>query len=209
MAIDIDLAFLIPDSTSHGGTPGGHGNDTTPHDTTIVEPVFYSLTFLLTDGREPIFEGEVTVNGIEKMTDSLGLVRFDSIAAETPISYIAKVTGYTTIDGQAEQMGSFVLMANTTINIALKAIELPPEPPISTTDDKATEIVVYPNPSDGLLQIQNCDGQEFMLFDMNGRKLKTGTVEGGRIDLRPISAGTYALTTIISGKPVSATIIIR
>ena len=200
--IDIDFAFFVADTTLGG-------NDTILHDTTIFEPVFYSLTFRLTDGREPIYEGKVTVNDVEKMTDSLGLVRFDSIAAETPISYIAKVTGYTTIDGQAEQTGSFVLMANTTINIALKAIELPPEPPISTTDDKAPEIVVYPNPSDGLLFIQNCEEQEFMIFDMNGRKLKTGTVESGRIDLRPISAGTYTLTTIISGKPVSTTIIIR
>ena len=118
------------------------------------------------------------------------------------------MTGYTTIDGQAEQMGSFVLMANTTINIALKAIELPPEPPISTTDDKATEIVVYPNPSDGLLQIQNCDGQEFMLFDMNGRKLKTGTVEGGRIDLRPISVGTYTLIIKHEGRISSTQVVI-
>ena len=208
VALDFDFAFLVPDTTSHGGTPGGHGDDTTHHDT-IIEPVFYSLTFFLTDGRKPIYWGDVAVNGIKKTTDSLGIVRFDSIEAETPISYIAKVAGYTIIDGQVEQIGSFVLMANTTINIALKAIELPPEPPISTTDDKATEIVVYPNPSDGLLQIQNCEGQEFMLFDMNGRKLKTGTIEGGRIDLRPISVGTYTLTTIISGKPVSTTIIIR
>ena len=205
--IDIDFAFFVADTT-HGGTPGGHGDDTTHHDTLIIEPVFYSLTFRLTDGREPIFEGKVTVNGIEKMTDSLGLVRFDSIAAETPISYIAKVTGYTTIDGQTEQTGSFVLMANTTINIALKAIELPPEPPISTTDDKATEIVVYPNPSDGLLQIQNCDGQEFMLFDMNGRKLKTGTVEGGRIDLRPITTGTYTLIIKREGRISSTQVVI-
>ena len=199
--IDIDFALVVPDDTIQGG-------ETNPGDTT-PKPVFYSVTFRLTDGREPLFEADVAVNGIVKTTDSLGLVRFDSIADETPVSYIAKATGYTTIDGQKEQTGAFVLMANTTVNIALKAVPLPPNPPISTADDRATEITIYPNPSDGLLFVQDCDGQEFMLFDLNGRKFKTGTVEGGRIDLRPISAGIYTLSANISGKPVSFTIIIR
>lgn len=199
--IDIDFALVVPDDTIQGG-------ETNPGDTT-PKPVFYSVTFRLTDGSEPLFEADVAVNGIVKTTDSLGLVRFDSIAAETPVSYIAKATGYTTIDGQKEQTGAFVLMANTTVNIALKAVPLPPNPPISTADDRATEIAIYPNPSDGLLFVQNCDGQEFMLFDLNGRKFKTGTVEGGRIDLRPIPAGIYTLSANISGKPVSFTIIIR
>ena len=198
--IDIDFALVVPDDTIQGG-------ETNPGDTT-PKPVFYSVTFRLTDGREPLFEADVAVNGIVKTTDSLGLVRFDSIAAETPVSYIAKATGYTTIDGQKEQTGAFVLMANTTVNIALKVIPLPPNPPISTADDRATEITIYPNPSDGILFVQNCDGQEFMLFDLNGRKFKTGTVEGGRIDLRPIPAGIYTLIIRHSGGALSTQVVI-
>ena len=198
--IDIDFALVVPDDTIQGG-------ETNPGDTT-PKPVFYSVTFRLTDGREPLFEADVTLNGIVKTTDSLGLVRFDSIAAETPVSYIAKATGYTTIDGQKEQTGAFVLMANTTVNIALKAVPLPPNPPISTADDRATEITIYPNPSDGLLFVQDCDGQEFMLFDLNGRKFKTGTVEGGRIDLRPIPAGIYTLIIKREGRISSTQVVI-
>ena len=198
--IDIDFALVVPDDTIQGG-------ETNPGDTT-PKPVFYSVTFRLTDGREPLFEADVTLNGIVKTTDSLGLVRFDSIAAETPVSYIAKATGYTTIDGHKEQTGAFVLMANTTVNIALKAVPLPPNPPVSTADDRATEITIYPNPSDGLLFVQNCDGQEFMLFDLNGRKFKTGTVEGGRIDLRPIPAGIYTLIIRHSGGALSTQVVI-
>ena len=193
VALDFDFAFLVPDTTSHGGTPGGHGDDTTHHDT-IVEPVFYSLTFLLTDGSTPLFEGYVTMNGIEKMTDSLGIVRFDSIAAETPISYVAKVCGYDTFDGQAEQSDTITLTANTSITIVFKAIPLPPSPPpVSVIENAASEIIVYPNPSDGLLYIQNADGQEFVLVDKNGRMLQTGTIESGQIDLRPIATGIYTL----------------
>ena len=172
--------------------PGQVPRDTTSHDTNIVEPVFYSLTFLLTDGSKPLCEGEVTVNGIGKITDSLGFVRFDSIAAETPVSYIAKITGYTTIDGQAEQSDTITLTADTSITITFKAAELPP-PPVSVIENAANGIIVYPNPSDGLLYIQNADGQEFVFIDKNGRMLKTGTIDGNQIDLRPIATGSYTL----------------
>ena len=168
---------------------------------------FYSLTFLLTDGSKPLFEGEVTVNGIEKMSDSLGIVRFDSIAAETPVSYIAKITGYTTIDGQAEQSDTIVLTADTSITITFKAVELPP-PPVSVIENAAGGIIVYPNPTNGLLHIQNADGQEFVLFDKNGRMLKTGTIDGNQIDLRPIATGIYTLIIKREGGISSTQVII-
>ena len=177
-----------------------------PHDTSIIN-TFYSLTFLLTDGSKPLFEGEVTVNGIEKMTDSLGIVRFDSIAAETPISYIAKVTGYTTIDGQPELSDTITITADTSITISFKAIELPP-PPVSVNENAANGIFVYPNPSDGLLYAQNADGQKFSLIDKNGRTLKIGTIDSGQIDLRPITAGTYTLIIKREGRISSTQVVI-
>ena len=193
VALDFDFAFLVPDTTSYGGTPGGQGDDTTHHDT-IVEPVFYSLTFFLTDGRKPIYWGDVAVNGIKKTTGSLGIVRFDSIESETPISYVAKVCGYDTFDGQAEQSDTITLTANTSITIIFKAIPLPPPPPpVSVIENTANRIIIYPNPSDGLLHIQNTDGQEFVVIDKNGRTLKTGTIDGNQVDLRPIATGIYTL----------------
>ncbi len=186
--------------------PGQIPHDTTSRDTSIIKP-FYTLTFLLlTDGNKPLFGGEVAMNGIEKMTDSLGIVRFDSIAAETPVSYVAKVTGFSTIDGQSEQSDTIILTTDTCITITFKAFELPP--PVSVIDNVANDLIVYPNPSDGLLHIQNADSQKFVLIDKNVRMLKTGTIEGGQIDLRPIATGIYTLIIKREGRISSTQVVI-
>ena len=185
--VSIDLALIEayhPADTTH--------NDTIPNDTTIIKPIHCSITFCLTDGSTPLADVNVSMNGTTQTTDSLGIVRFDSIVVQTPINYIISKKDYQTIDGQNELTGTFVLAANTSITITLKAVELPP-PPVSVIENSASRIIVYPNPSDGLLYIQNADGQEFVLVDKNGRMLQTGTIESGQIDLRPIATGIYTL----------------
>ena len=189
--INIDLANI---DTTH----------TLPNDTTIV--ITYKIKFYISDSLAPISDVTVVMNNKLQLSDKRGMAVFEGVTEGMAVNYIVAKEDYTSTDGKIEISGTFICNADTTINLSLNKIQ-PSVTAIAATE--ATALTIYPNPSVGLLQIQNCDGQEFMLFDMNGRKLKTGTIEGGRINLRPISAGTYTLTAIINSKPVSTTIIIR
>lgn len=168
------------------------------------KPIACKIAFCISNDTAPINDVSVIMNNIEKLTDNSGFAVFEDTAG-TVVNYIVSKENYQSINGEARIIGSFTCNSDTTINISLS--ELPPISAITSTE--APIFTIYPNPSDGLLHIQDYEGQEFMLCDMNGRRLKTITVECGQIDLRPISSGIYMLTTNISGKLVSCTIIIR
>ena len=200
--IPIDTTHTLPHDTTIVVPPH---QDTTHHDTTPIV-ITYKIKFYVSYSTAPVSDVTIVLNNKLQLSDKRGMAVFEEVTAGTAVNYIVAKEDYTTTDGKIEISDTFICNADTTIYLSLNKIR-PPVTAIAATD--APALTIYPNPSDGLLQIQNYDGQEFMLFDMNGRKLKTATVEGGKIDLRPIPAGTYTLTTIISGKPVSTTIIIR
>jgi len=51
--------------------------------------------------------------------------------------------------------------------------------------DKISEIILYPNPVNGILYVKsvNKDYTNFILFDMNGHKIKEGKINSNKIDL--------------------------
>ena len=180
--------------------------DTTNPGDTITKPIICLITFYLSDGSTPLADATVSMNNIAKTTDSLGIVKFDSIFAGTDISYTISKLGYQTIDGQTELSGSFTLFGNTNVTITLKAVE---QPPVSAINNMTSEIIVYPNPSDGLFYIQNCDIQKVSIFDQNGKLVKIVTSDNNKIDLRPIVPGLYTLIIETPAGNVSTQIVVH
>lgn len=220
--INIDLANIDTTYFAHhqSDTITTDTTHTVPHDTTIVVPPHQDTThhdttpiaitckieFCISDGSAPISDVIVVLNSKLQMTDNRGMAIFEEVTAGMAANYIVAKEDYTSTDGKIEISDTFICNADTTISLILNKIQPP------TTDAKTAEahnFAISPNPSDGLLRIQNYEGQQFMLCDMSGRRLKTITAEGGQIDLRPISSGIYTLTSIICGELVSYTIIIR
>lgn len=180
--------------------------DTTNPGDTITKPIICLITFYLSDGSTPLADATVSMNNIAKTTDSLGIVKFDSIFAGTDISYTISKLGYQTIDDQTELSGSFTLFGNTNVTITLKAVE---QPPVSAINNMTSEIIVYPNPSDGLFYIQNCDIQKVSIFDQNGKLVKIVTSDNNKIDLRPIVPGLYTLIIETPAGNVSTQIVVH
>ncbi len=179
--------------------------DTTHHDTTLVVNT-YKIEFYISDNTAPISDVTIVLNNKLQMTDNRGMVVFEEVTEGKLVNYIVAKEDYTSTDGKNEISDMFTCKSDTTIHLILNKIQ-PPSTAIETVE--VPDIAFYPNPSDGLLHIQGHEGQQFALCDINGRCLKTVTVSGGQIDLRPIPAGIYTLTTNIGCKPVSFTIIIK
>ena len=64
-----------------------------------------------------------------------------------------------------------------------------------TSNVELTEIAttVYPNPTSGPLFLEGIDQGQYVIFDVLGRTLFQGEVDGGEIDLGSIGPGTYFL----------------
>jgi hypothetical protein len=57
---------------------------------------------------------------------------------------------------------------------------------------KDDEILIYPNPSSGILHIsKNLLGEHYDLFDLSGRKIMSGTIENTLINNLDLLPGTY------------------
>ncbi len=199
--ININLALI--DTIGTGPQPNDTvGNGQQPNDT--LPPKMYSLTFYLSDGVNPIDSALITVNGIDKNTDSTGHAVFDGIADSTNIAYTISKDGYEIANGRRTLSDSMICTGNITIRLSLRKVA-----GTSYGTEEQAGIKIYPNPSDGLINLPDFNGQTVSIIDANGRLVKKATVDGGRIDLRPITAGIYTLTAETQNGIVSVIIVIK
>ncbi|MBR4621145.1 MAG: T9SS type A sorting domain-containing protein [Salinivirgaceae bacterium] len=199
--IDVNLALI--DTIGTGPQPNDTvGNGQQPNDT--LPPKTYSLTFYLSDGVNPIDSALITVNGIDKNTDSTGHAVFDGIADSTNIAYTISKDGYEVANGRRTLSDSMICTGNITIRLSLRKVA-----GTSYGTEEQAGIKIYPNPSDGLINLPDFNGQTVSIFDTNGRLVKKATVDGGRIDLRPITAGIYTLIAETQSGIVSIIIVIK
>ena len=165
--------------------PDTTGND--HNDTTALQET-HSLTFYLSDGVDPIESVLITVNGIDKNTDCTGRAIFEGFADSTHIAYTISKDGYVVANGYKILSDSMICNGNTTIRVSMRKLTS-----TSYGIEEQAGIEIYPNPSDGLINLPDCNGQTVSIFDANGRLVKKAIVDGGRIDLRPIPAGVYTM----------------
>ncbi|TKG95337.1 T9SS type A sorting domain-containing protein [Puteibacter caeruleilacunae] len=66
----------------------------------------------------------------------------------------------------------------------------------NTTDleiQKLQPLVVYPNPTRGLLYVTNADQQDYWVYDLHGRIKQQGVISGDRLDISRLRKGLYLL----------------
>lgn len=202
----IDTASLVTppvDTTGISLPPIDTSTSQPPINDTLL-PKTHSLTFYLLDGLSPIESVQITVNGIDKNTDSTGRAVFDGIADSTHIAYTISKDGYEIANGRKTLSDSMICIGNTTIRVSMRKLA-----GTSYGTEEQAGMKIYPNPSDGLINLPDCNGQTVSIIDANGRLVKKATVDGGRIDLRPITAGIYTLIAETQSGIVSVIIVIK
>lgn len=67
---------------------------------------------------------------------------------------------------------------------------------LNTATNKAEEPILFPNPSLGLVQIQNLKGSnpKFTLYNIGGKILLEGRIDGGSLDISHLASGQYLLS---------------
>ena len=78
---------------------------------------------------------------------------------------------------------------------------------VSTEEIRPPRLVIFPDPSQGMLSMETTAHGPFSITDLNGRELITGRVNGPRtqIDVSSLPSGIYFIrltsnTAIVTGK---------
>ena len=80
--------------------------------------------------------------------------------------------------------------------------------PTGVTSIEQTPIKVHPNPTGGMLHIENADAEKIEVFDSAGQRVLSKAYPGSSLDLQHLPAGLYFLKIFTGGKVVSAKVVL-
>jgi len=125
----------------------------------------------------------VTLNGISKLSDDIGVVVFEDVQKGKQVFYSIKSKEW------PETSASFILTKDTVIHIQLDASS-------SLVEENNQVVKVYPNPVKDILVLEmgNLVMEKWELFNMSGELIHFESFkEDSRINLSQFSAGVYLL----------------
>ena len=70
-------------------------------------------------------------------------------------------------------------------------------------------IAIYPNPTDGMLTIDNCEGSTYEIFDVTGKMIATGMINSSTetINIESEITGNLVIRIINSNKVINHNIV--
>jgi len=96
--------------------------------------------------------------------------------------------------------GTVDLITNPDINTCLLITE---GETLSLQDTLVDDLIIYPNPTKGVLNLNTTNGFEnaiFSVFDMTGKRVLNSKLSANMIDVTELSVGTYILRIMDKGK---------
>jgi len=152
-----------------------------------VEPV-YSVIINVTDGIDPISGALVTFNDAHLQSNELGEAVFNEIPLGADYDYSVNMSGYNSVGGQMDVNDHVQLEVVLNISTAV-------------AKNTMSDILVYPNPSDGvfsLLQGSIAASMHYELFNVSGLRVQKGVFEKSlnKIDMSMLPEGVYILRLV-------------
>jgi len=142
------------------------------------------VEFHILDGDEFVSKALVTLNGVKKRPDSLGVVLFEGVEKNTYSRYTITVGGYEDISSM------FLFQNDTIINIQLDATA-------NLDEIKNDLLIVYPNPLDDILtvEMEHLFVNNYEIINIRGELVLFGTLVQGKnlIDMESLMSGIYFL----------------
>ncbi len=159
----------------------------TSQNVTLV-PANYIVTFTVTDGTDPLQNAVITVDGEDPIvTNSTGNASISLGNGTYDFSVI--LTGYN------EYSNSFTVNnSDLPVSIVMTLI-------ISINENAENKLLVYPNPSNGLISVMTNEICNFAIYDIYGSKIENGNLNPNSvIDLTKYEKGIYFIKIEQNGK---------
>jgi len=153
------------------------GNGTTP-------VYWIRITVLGPDGISPIVGANVSLEGVQRVTNSNGVASYTSLVAGE-YSYVISREDIITIQNT-------VVLENQNLEVT----EIASYTSVMEHSDLNLPFAIYPNPSNGLFTISNPENKEItvMVFDAAGHKVNQQSFKGSSLhslDLQHLATGLY------------------
>ncbi|RLD57857.1 MAG: hypothetical protein DRJ05_09025 [Bacteroidetes bacterium] len=149
-----------------------------------VKTTSYSITFIVTeiDGISPIANATIYVDGDPGETDINGEVVFDGYFEGT-YTWVALKTGY---EGETGDVS--VIDEDVIVEISLDAIT-------AILDYELAQLSIYPNPTEGIITINNNDIQNIKVLDITGKEIEGNLVSQNQttatLNISDLESGFY------------------
>lgn len=153
----------------------------------------YNLTFVVTDGTDPLAGAIITINEEELTTGADG--KASILLADGTYPYEVTATGYTTASGDAVVDGS--------------DLEIPVTITSTVGIDELPGFRIYPNPASSYLRIEGEVIQKAELHQLQGMLVRSWENPSETLSLEGMPSGYYFLRLFVNGQVIVHRLIIR
>jgi hypothetical protein len=171
------------------------------NETMIIPQTTYNVTFTVKDQDEAVLEGALVelTDGTDNWsatTDVNGMVSFSDMANAT-YDYTVSMTDYESAIGQVTVADADV---NETVNIQY----------VSINGIENIQLTVYPNPGNGIFNVEANGTYQVIVFNAIGNIVKTSTINGKSIlDITNEPKGVYFIKLFSNEQSTTQRIIIE
>ncbi|MFA8300359.1 MAG: choice-of-anchor J domain-containing protein [Hyphomicrobiales bacterium] len=154
----------------------------------------HTVTFNVTKDNAVADSVNITINDIEKMTNYEGSITF------LPFSKDAEIE-YSYMDGDDAKTETVTVDKDLVIDITLTDVK----------EFAAHNINIYPNPSNGRINITNLANNTVTILGMQGKVVSSIEILSNNqvIDLSNLNSGMYILKTIVDGSVLTSKITVN
>mgnify|MGYP000138548630 CR=1 FL=1 len=155
------------------------------------------VSFVITDGTNPLQGVTVYFNGVNKTTDSQGKTSFSELRPGN-YTYMIRMTGYNDV------AKSVNIADDTTLTISLTA-------KTTALAIKQNNIEIYPNPAGEQIWIENAAGATIEILDLSGTVRLNVCISSllQKIETLCLPEGTYVVRIMLNGQTTTSLIQIR
>lgn len=149
-----------------------------------MEQALANVKFVLKLDNVSLGGASITIGDQTGLTSSIGMASFADLNTKTSYTY--------RVENQAELLAeaSVAFQSDTTIRLNFRSN-------VGTNSYLEGSLRLYPNPAEDHIRVSGLEEtQRFRISDLNGRTLKTGTLEiDGVLDVSELASGIYFLKT--------------
>ena len=169
-------------------------NEYIPIDVTYTPGETYTVTFTVTDGTDPLAGATINVNSTDLTTDASGVATISLGDGDYP--YTVSLDGYETETGTVTVSGADV---NENVELTIGIIE-----------NEQTAFNIYPNPSNGIFNINANGVYEVTIINITGEVIYSNIHENKTVlDLSNHAAGIYFLRMKTETSTISRKIVLE
>lgn len=169
--------------------------------TAIANKYLFDIEFVVTDTNNiPIDSALITFGNTTLLTNEFGKALFPLIKNGSTLNYTIIHNSYIT------STDTIFCNQNKTVQIRLNTSATQPT---GYLEHNSLPIKIYPNPTNGTINIDSSEKFDISIFDLNNNLIKKYKYHGQAINLKPIVPGIYIIKFENKTKTISKYVIVK